>query len=325
MKRESFFRIPIILSTLFIVLLMGCGSGLGGSAIGQNATQTETLEQELTSMAADLASLNAYYRNLESEVEQTKTLNQNLIDLSEDLIAQDGNYSVETSAALDESRYTLWRFEDSLMEITEERERIIGELLGLITTDITNVLLRFSDDETEIEETPPEIFDALFDGLIQQEIQLSNVIHDLNNIETTLKTIDLTPVQGFNASSSERGLTGSKPPPEFLYVSSDEQYQEWISGEYYPCTSTPCGHLNVTSWNNKEIYVKVSGQSTDPSDDWYWAYIFKYSPGTWVIQYVSPALTDASGNYMWNAHRYSDAVEPWTGVWDDITITPIGR
>ena len=324
MKRESFFRIPIILSTLFIVLLMGCGSGLGGSAIGQNATQTETLEQELTSMAADLASLNAYYRNLESEVEQTKTLNQNLIDLSEDLISQAENYNLGTSAGLDESRYALWRIEDSLMEITDERERIIGELLGLITTDITNVLLRFSDDETQIQETPPEIFDGLFDGLTSQEVKLSALVHDLNNIETTLKTIDLTPVQGFKASSSDGGPTESEPPPEFLYVSSDEQYQGWISGEYYPCTSTPCGHLNVTSWNNKEIYVKVSGQSTDPSDDWYWAYIFKYSPGTWVIQYVSPALTDASGNYMWNAHRYSDAVEPWTGVWDDIIITPIG-
>ena len=91
-------------------------------------------------------------------------------------------------------------------------------------------------------------------------------------------------------------------------------------------TPTPmpasCGHLDVTTWNDEEIYVKVAGQSTDPLDEWYWAYIYKFSPNTWVIQYVSPALTDSEGNYLWNAHRYSSGEEPWSQTWGDIDVDP---
>ena len=329
MKLESLLRIPALLTILSMTLLLACGDGLSGSAIGQNATRTEALQQELTDMSEDLASLNAYYNDLEFEVEQTLVITRDLIDLSEDLSSQASNNDPGASTTLDDSRHTLWRIENSLIDVIEERERIIGELLGLITADITNVLVWFSTDEEEIRATPTQRFDELFEVLSDQEMQVTVLLHQLYDIEATLKTIDLIPNPDSQTSAVIGGSdgsgkdSGSDPAPFFLYVFSDEQYQEWITGEYHPCTSTPCGHLNVATWNGKEIYVKVSGQSSDPSDDWYWAYIFKYSPSTWVIQYVNPSLTDASGNYLWNAHRYSDGIEPWTGTWDGITVNPI--
>jgi len=99
------------------------------------------------------------------------------------------------------------------------------------------------------------------------------------------------------------------PPGSYLSVHSDEQYQGWITGDYYPCTSTPCGHLDVTTWYGGEIYVKISGQSTDPADNWYWAYIYKHSESTWVIQYVMPVLD------VWSPHNGLDESEPWMGDW----------
>ena len=328
MRYKQLFRIPILLAALCAILLMGCADGLSGSAIGQNASRTEALQQELAAMARDLADLNTYYSGLEFEVDETISLARSLMDLSEDMVSKASDYKPETVLALDESRQSLWRIENSLFDLIESRERTIGELLSLVTVDITYVLASYSNEEAEIEPASTERFDELFEVLANQEAESSGLLDQLFDIENNLTTMDLAPSTDTRASSPTGGANqgGSESNSEeslvFLWASSDEEYQEWITGEYYPCTSTPCGHLGVTTWNGKDIYVKVSGQNTDPDDDWYWAYIFQYAPGTWVIQYVSPALTDSAGNYLWNAHRYSDSTEPWNGTWDDITIHP---
>ena len=100
--------------------------------------------------------------------------------------------------------------------------------------------------------------------------------------------------------------------------------EAWGNGTFTRCTATPCGHLDVTTFSGREIYVKVSGHSQDPNDDWYYAYIFKKneSGNTWPIQFVMPSD-------QWMAHRYYDSVNPWgtptdpTGVadWGDLTVT----
>jgi hypothetical protein len=426
----------MVLAALCVILLIGCGDGLSGSATGQNATRTEALQEELAAMARDLDDLNTYYSGLEFEVDETLSFARRLIVLSEDMVSKAGDHRTENALALDESRQSLSRIENSLFDLIESRERTIGELLGLITVDITSVLASYSNEEAEIKPASAERFEGLFKVLADQEAESSGLLDQLFDIENNLTTMDLAPSPHTEESPvslldwhlerggdsnhvevSETGstytfemwlwsqpssdavlsivsgdtgevtvspatltftnsnwdsaqtvtLTGvndtdldgdqattitlsgvgdnwgsdetlfvvtedddgddqrgsesnSEESPVFLWASSDEEYQEWITGEYYPCTSTPCGHLSVTTWNGKDIYVKVSGQSTDLYDDWYWAYIFQYSPGTWVIQYVSPALTDSAGNYLWNAHRYTDSTEPWNGTWEDITI-----
>ena len=329
MKYKQLFRIPMLLAALCVILLMGCGDGLSGSATGQNATRTEALQQELAAMARDLDDLNTYYSGLEFEVDETLSFARRLMVLSEDMVSKAGDHRPETALALDESRQSLSRIENSLFDLIESRERTIGELLSLVTIDITYALASYSNEEAGIEPaSTDERFEGLFKVLSNQEAESSGLLDQLFDIENNLTTMDLAPSTDTEASSEtvgpdQRGSeSNSEEPPLFLWVSSDEEHQGWIRGEYYPCTSTPCGHLDVTTWNGKDIYVKVSGQSTDPYDGWYWAYIFQYSPGTWVIQYVSPALTDSAGNYLWNAHRYTDSTEPWNGTWEDITIHP---
>ena len=88
--------------------------------------------------------------------------------------------------------------------------------------------------------------------------------------------------------------------------------EAWGNGTFTRCTTTPCGHLDVTTWSGREIYVKVSGHSQDPNDDWYYAYIFMRIEERWEIQFVEP------GPYA--AHRGIDAENPW-GDWGDLTVT----
>jgi hypothetical protein len=88
--------------------------------------------------------------------------------------------------------------------------------------------------------------------------------------------------------------------------------EAWGNGTFTRCTATPCGHLDVTTWSGREIYVKVSGHSQDPNDDWYYAYIFMRIEERWEIQFVEP------GPYA--AHRGIDAENPW-GDWGDLTVT----
>ena len=110
---------------------------------------------------------------------------------------------------------------------------------------------------------------------------------------------------------------GSAGLPASLTVAVDsgQGWGGWGNGTYTRCTSTPCGHLDTTTFSGREVYVKVSGQSTDPNHAWYYAYIFKKNEtgNTWPIQYVMPSD-------QWSAHRYYDSVNPW-GDWGDLTVT----
>ena len=111
--------------------------------------------------------------------------------------------------------------------------------------------------------------------------------------------------------------SGSAGLPASLTVAVDsgQGWGGWGNGTYTRCTSTPCGHLDTTTFSGREVYVKVSGQSTDQNNAWYYAYIFKKNEtgNTWPIQYVMPSD-------QWNAHRYYDSVNPW-GDWGDLTVT----
>jgi len=90
----------------------------------------------------------------------------------------------------------------------------------------------------------------------------------------------------------------------------------WGDGIYVRCTSgSHCGHLNGPTIHGREVYVKLSGVTSDSNHRWYYAYIFLKQTGsqTWPIQYVVPSS-------QWMAHRYFDSDNPW-GDWGDLTVT----
>ena len=99
----------------------------------------------------------------------------------------------------------------------------------------------------------------------------------------------------------------------------------WGNGTYTRCSSgATCGALSDGIFGGREVYVKPHANSDDPNDDWYYAYVFhKWEGETWIIQYVSPALTNSAGNYLWNAHRYGDCENPWDGDcnWSGLTVS----
>jgi hypothetical protein len=117
---------------------------------------------------------------------------------------------------------------------------------------------------------------------------------------------------------------GTLPSSLTVLVNSNQDWGSWGNGSYTRCTGTPCGHLTSTTIHGREVYVKPSGVTGDPNNNWYYAYIFLKQSGsqTWPIQYVIPSS-------QWSAHRYFDSADPWgtdgTGVanWGDLTVTAV--
>ena len=128
--------------------------------------------------------------------------------------------------------------------------------------------------------------------------------------------------------------SGSAGLPASLTVAVDsgQGWGGWGNGTYTRCTGVPCGALDVSTWNGEAIYVKPSGVTSDPTHDWYWAYIDKFRPSgyfeVWTIAYVAPRF-DASDpdcarddGWCWNVHGYcvGGCSDPW-GDWGDLTVT----
>ena len=160
-----------------------------------------------------------------------------------------------------------------------------------------------------------------------QTITLTGVDDDAED-DTQTTIITVSGVGGFWRSDQEtlQVVTADDDAtlPSTLTVAFDSGVdgEAWGNGTFSKCASTgSCGALQSGVFSGREVYVKPHANSDDPNDDWYWAYIFKkWDAEAWIMQYVSPALTDSSGEYLWNAHRYSDGENPW-GDWGDVTVT----
>jgi hypothetical protein len=115
---------------------------------------------------------------------------------------------------------------------------------------------------------------------------------------------------------------GTLPSTLIVAFDSGVDGETWGNGTFSRCASdSSCGALQSGVFSGREVYVRPHANSANPKSDWYWAYIFKkWDAETWIIQYVNPALTNSSGGYLWNAHRYSDSENPW-GDWGDLTVT----
>jgi len=59
------FRPLLLLTLLSLGLLVGCGDGLSGSAIGRNVSDMESLQEGLSEYAEGLTQINSYHNEFE--------------------------------------------------------------------------------------------------------------------------------------------------------------------------------------------------------------------------------------------------------------------
>ena len=189
------------------------------------------------------------------------------------------------------------------------------------------VLSIVSADTGEVTVSPSTLTFTSSNWEAKQTITLTGVDDDAED-GTQTTTITISGVGDFWRSDQEtlQVVTADDDAtlPSSLTVAFDSGVdgEAWGNGTFSKCASAgSCGALQSGVFSGREVYVKPHANSSDPNSDWYWAYIFKkWDAETWIIQYVSPALTNSSGEYLWNAHRLTDSENPWRD-WGDLTVT----
>ena len=189
------------------------------------------------------------------------------------------------------------------------------------------VLSIVSDDTGEVTVSPSTLTFTSSNWQVLQTVTLTGVDDDAEDgSQTTTVTVSGVGESWIPEGETLQVVTADDDvtTPSTLTVAFDSGVdgEAWGNGTFSKCASTgSCGALQSGVFSGREVYVKPHANSDDPSSLWYWAYIFKkWDAESWIMQYVNPALTDSSGAYLWNAHRYSDRENPW-GDWGDVTVT----
>ena len=213
---------------------------------------------------------------------------------------------------------------DSSIKISENGSTYAFELWLWSQPSPDAVLSIVSDDTGEVPVSPATLTFTSSNWETAQTVTLTGVDDtDIDGDQVTMIRVSGADPSEWKDDYEENPVTtidNDLPTSLSVMFDSGVDGEAWGNGTFTRCTATPCGHLDVTTFSGREIYVKVSGHSQDPNDDWYYAYIFKKneSGNTWPIQFVMPSD-------QWNAHRYYDGVNPWgtTGVadWGDLTVT----
>ena len=207
---------------------------------------------------------------------------------------------------------------DGDIEVSESGSTYAFELWLWSQPSSDAVLSIVSDDTGEVTVSPATLTFTSSNWETAQTVTLTGVDDtDADGNQTTMVTVSGVGDGWLDHGETVTVMTGdddSTALPDSLGVMFEPGVdgEAWGNGRFTRCTATPCGHLDVTTWSGREIYVKVSGHSQDPNDDWYYAYIFMRIEERWEIQFVEP------GPY--NAHRGIDAENPW-GDWGDLTVT----
>ena len=206
---------------------------------------------------------------------------------------------------------------DSSIKISENGSTYAFELWLWSQPSPDAVLSIVSDDTGEVTVSPATLTFTSSNWETAQTVTLTGVDDtDIDGDQTTMVTVSGVGDGWLDHGETVTAVTADDDAilPTSLSVMFDSGVdgEAWGNGTFTRCTATPCGHLDVTSFSGREIYVKVSGHSQDPNDDWYYAYIFMRIEERWEIQFVEP------GPYA--AHRGIDAENPW-GDWGDLTVT----
>jgi hypothetical protein len=337
LRKKSIFRAALSISVLLLVLLVaGCGQGLSGQATGEDRGNTGITKQDISDISNNLADLHTSIEQLEKDI---GVLNASVagIALSSgepfEKVVGALNPSVADIAPLsgqpdDGLDWHLERYGEEGDVSLSETGTTATFGLNLWSQPESDVALSIvSADTGEVTVSPSTLTFTSSNWENIQTITLTGVDEDAEDgTQTTIITV--SGVGGFWRSDQEtlQVVTADDDVtlPSTLTVAFDSGVdgEAWGNGTFSKCASTgSCGALQSGVFSGREVYVKPHANSDDPNDDWYWAYIFKkWDAEAWIMQYVSPALTDSSGEYLWNAHRYSDGENPW-GDWGDVTVT----
>ena len=337
MRKKSIFRAALSISVLLLVLLVaGCGQGLSGQATGEDRGNTGITKQDISDISNNLADLHTSIEQLEKDI---GVLNASVAGIA----LSSGEPFEQVVGALNPSVADIaplsgqpddgldWHLE----RYGEEGDVSLSETgttatfgLNLWSQPESDVALSIvSADTGEVTVSPSTLTFTSSNWENIQTITLTGVDEDAEDgTQTTIITV--SGVGGFWRSDQEtlQVVTADDDVtlPSTLTVAFDSGVdgEAWGNGTFSKCASTgSCGALESGVFSGREVYVKPHANSHDSTSDWYWAYIFKkWDAEAWIMQYVSPALTDSSGEYLWNAHRYSDGENPW-GDWGDVTVT----
>ena len=335
------FKVTVSISVLLLVLLFaGCGQGLSGQATGEDAEDIGITKQDILEISDNLADLRTSIEQLEDQINDAVADIANSsgqpfgksvggLDTSVPDIA---NLPGRPEASLD---WHLERYgEDGEVSLSETGSTYAFYMNLWSQPGSDAVLSIISADTGEVSVSPSTLTFTPSNWQVLQPVTLTGVDDDAEDGSQTT-TVTVSGVGDFWKSESETlqvvtadddatlsSLTVSTLPSSLTVAfDSGVDGEAWGNGTFSKCASAgSCGALQSGVFSGREVYVKPHANSSDPNSDWYWAYIFKkWDAETWIIQYVSPALTNSSGEYLWNAHRYSDSENPW-GNWGDLTV-----
>ena len=86
MRDRMLFRSLVAITLLSLVLLVGCGDGLSGSATGRNVSDMEALQEKLSEFAENLAQFNEYHSDFEAMAYESLVLADETGDWIDELI-----------------------------------------------------------------------------------------------------------------------------------------------------------------------------------------------------------------------------------------------
>jgi len=86
MRDRMLFRSLVSITLLSLVLLVGCGDGLSGSATGRNVSDMEALQEKLSEFAENLAQFNEYHSDFEAMAYESLVLADETVDWIDELI-----------------------------------------------------------------------------------------------------------------------------------------------------------------------------------------------------------------------------------------------
>ena len=143
------FRPMLVLTLLLLALLTGCGGGLSGSATGQNASDTEALQERLLYVADVLNEINGYHNEFEDLANESLVSADDLVAQIDELIDMGDQVDPSTLEELIENREELTSdmgFIEVIQNLKVERDAVMGEVLESFKSDIEYYMAQSSED-----------------------------------------------------------------------------------------------------------------------------------------------------------------------------------
>ena len=191
------FRSLLLPTLLSLGLLVGCGDGLSGSAIGRNVSDMESLQEGLSEYAEGLTQINSYHNEFEVLADESLVYADDLVAEIDELIDTAGPDSLFTLNELREISGQVaddGGIKEAIQSLKVDRDAVMGEVLESIKSDIEYFMTRSSEEpDLSLQRTTDERFQVLFDLLEAQNVELADLYGYLSDIKEDLSATD-TPI-----------------------------------------------------------------------------------------------------------------------------------